>query len=104
MRVGSIAQGGQMLNSGIIDLAIGMAFIFAATAGLASVITEIVARLLGLRGAYLLLGLRELLDSKSTPVVLGHAETDFGNDRKLVTGASGPHPEPPSATGMLLGS
>src|SRR5581483_9579641 len=52
--------GTTMLNSGIIDLAIGMAFIFGATAGLASVITELVARFLGLRGAYLLAGLREL--------------------------------------------
>ena len=93
-----------MLNSGIIDLAIGMAFIFAATAGLASVITELISRFLGLRGAYLLLGLRELLDSKDTAVVLGTAETDFGNARKLVTGAPGDHPEPPSATGALLGS
>jgi hypothetical protein len=93
-----------MLNSGIIDLAIGMAFIFGATAGLASVITELVARFLGLRGTYLLLGLRELLDSKGTSVVLGNAETDFGNARKLATGAPGTHPEPPSATGVLLGS
>ena len=104
MRVGSITLGGQMLNSGIIDLAIGMAFIFGATAGLASVITELIARFLGLRGAYLLLGLRELLDSKNTAVVLGTAETDFGNARKLVTDAPGTHPEPPSATGALLGS
>src|SRR5512142_1867634 len=93
-----------MLSSGIIDLAIGMAFIFGATAGLASVITELIARFLGLRGAYLLLGLRELLDSKDTAVVLGTAEADFGNARKLVTGVPGTHPEPPSATGVLLGS
>jgi hypothetical protein len=93
-----------MLSSGIIDLAIGLAFIFGVTAALASVITEMIARFLGLRGAYLLLGLRELLDSKDTAVVLGTAETDFGNARKLVTGAPGTHPEPPSATGVLLGS
>jgi hypothetical protein len=92
-----------MLNSGIIDLAIGMAFIFGATAGLASVITELVARFLGLRGAYLLLGLRELLDSKSTSVVLGQAENDFQNARDIVT-ASGAAAEPSSATGALLGS
>lgn len=93
-----------MLSSGIIDLAIGLAFIFGVTAALASVITEMIARFLGLRGAYLLLGLRELLDSKDTAVVLGTAEADFGNARKLVTGAPGTHPEPPSATGVLLGS
>jgi hypothetical protein len=92
-----------MLNSGIIDLAIGMAFIFGATAGLSSVITELVARFLGLRGAYLLLGLRELLDSKSTSVVLGQAEDDFRNARAVVT-ATGPEASPSSATGALLGS
>ncbi len=92
-----------MLNSGIIDLAIGLAFIFGATAGLASVITELVARFLGLRGAYLLLGLRELLDSKGTSVVLGQAETDFQNARDIVT-ATGAAAEPSSATGALLGS
>ena len=56
-----------MLSSGIIDLAVGLVFIFGVTAGLSSVITEMVARFLGLRGAYLLLGLRELLDSKARP-------------------------------------
>jgi hypothetical protein len=92
-----------VLNSGIIDLAIGLAFIFGATAGLASVITELVARFLGLRGAYLLLGLRELLDSKGTPVVLGNAEADFENARSMVRGAVNVD-APPSATGVLLGS
>jgi hypothetical protein len=93
-----------MLNSGIIDLAIAMAFIFGATAGLASVVTELIARFLGLRGAYLLAGLRELLDSKDTPVVLNNAETDFQNARKLITGAAGSRREPLSATSALLGS
>jgi hypothetical protein len=92
-----------MLNSGIIDLAIGMAFIFGATAGLASVITELVARFVGLRGAYLLLGLRELLDRKGTSVVLSKADTDFGNARDMVRGAAGAD-APSSATGVLLGS
>jgi hypothetical protein len=92
-----------MLNSGVIDLAVGMAFIFGATAGLASVITELVARFLGLRGAYLLLGLRELLDSKGTSVVLGNAETDFGNARNMIRGADDAA-GPSSATGVLLGS
>jgi hypothetical protein len=92
-----------MLNSGIIDLAIGMAFIFGATAGLASVITELVARFLGLRGAYLLLGLRELLDSKSTSVVLSDADTDFRNARDMVT-AAGAAATPSSATSAVLGS
>ena len=51
-----------MLGSGIINVAIGLAFIFGATAALSSVFTEMIARFLGLRGAYLLRGLRELLD------------------------------------------
>src|SRR5689334_22699798 len=51
-----------MLGSGIIDVAIGLTFVFGVTAALASVFTELVARFLGLRGAYLLGGLRELLD------------------------------------------
>jgi hypothetical protein len=51
-----------MLDSGIIDVAIGLAFVFGVTAALSSVFTELIARFLGLRGAYLLRGLRELLD------------------------------------------
>jgi len=94
-----------MLSSGIIDLAIGMAFIFGATAGLASVLTELVARFLGLRGAYLLAGLRELLDSTDTPVVLRNASDDFDRARALVTGTAGDaSPMPSSATGAVLGS
>src|SRR2546429_7265936 len=51
-----------MLGSGIIDIAIGLVFVFGVTAALSSVFTELIARFLGLRGAYLLSGLRELLD------------------------------------------
>ena len=51
-----------MLGSGIIDVAIGLAFVFGVTAALSSVFTELIARFLGLRGAFLLSGLRELLD------------------------------------------
>src|SRR6201994_4678104 len=79
-----MSQGGIVLSSGIIDLAIGLVFIFGATAALASVIPELIARFLGLRGAYLLLGLRELLDSSTTPVVLGQAENDFAKMRDIV--------------------
>jgi hypothetical protein len=94
-----------MLSSGIIDLAIGMAFIFGAAAGLASVLTEVVARFLGLRGAYLLAGLRELLDSADTQVVLRNAAGDFDKARAFVTGTAGDTPPlPSSATGAVLGS
>src|SRR5689334_7707234 len=78
-----------MLSSGIIDLAIGLAFIFGATAALASVITEMIARFLGLRGAYLLAGLRELLDSSETPVVLTQAKEDFVTLKGIVAPPAG---------------
>ncbi len=52
-----------MPSSGIIDLVIGLTFVFGVTAALASAVTELISRWLGLRGAYLLTGLRELVDS-----------------------------------------
>ena len=73
-----------MLSSGIIDLSVGIIFVFGVTAAIASVATELVARLFGLRGAYLLLGLRELLDSQDTTVSLGDAEGDFEKARTLI--------------------
>jgi hypothetical protein len=91
-----------MLNSGIIDLAIGLAFIFGATAALASVITEMIARFLGLRGAYLLAGLRELVDSAGKSVLLDNAAADVQNARNIATGAAGAHAtgeHAPDATG-----
>lgn len=47
--------------SNVLDTAIGLFFVFALTAGLASVVTELIARFTGLRAAYLLQGLRELV-------------------------------------------
>src|SRR6476619_1449528 len=67
-------RGDRMLGSGIINVAIGLAFIFGATAALGSVFTEMIARFLGLRGAYLLRGLRELLDSDAMETDLAKAE------------------------------
>jgi hypothetical protein len=75
-----------MLGSGIINVAIGLAFIFGATAALSSVFTEAIARFLGLRGAYLLLGLRELLDSDKMEVDLTKAEDDYKAWQKIMTG------------------
>ena len=66
-----------MWSSGIIDLAIGLAFVFGVTAALASMITELVSRFLGLRGAYLLAGLRELLDSGRVETDLTKAKNDY---------------------------
>lgn len=66
-----------MPSSGIIDLAIGLIFVFGVTAALASVVTELISRLVGLRGAYLLSGLRELVDSGGTPTYLHNAGEDY---------------------------
>ncbi len=52
-------------SSRVIDVALGMALVFGVTAALSSVITEVIARFLGLRGSYLLRGLRELVDGNA---------------------------------------
>ena len=118
-----------MLGSGILNVAIGLTFIFGVTAALSSVFTELIARFLGLRAAYLLRGLRELLDSGEMTVELTKAEGDYNAWQKIMTGTpppAGPEPEAgkpqpakaaagdgltaealakiPSATGALLGS
>jgi hypothetical protein len=101
-----------MTSSGIIDLAIGIVFVFGTTAALASVVTEMIARLLGLRGTYLLTGLRELLDNDQVITDLSEAQTDYQTLRDIMR--SGPTAAPagspsassrmPSATGALLGT
>jgi hypothetical protein len=92
-----------MLSSGIIDLAIGLAFIFGVTAALASVATELISRFLGLRGAYLLGGLRELLDSEQVGTDLTRAKKDYDAWKNIVTGTA-TEEKPQSATGAVLGS
>jgi len=80
-----------------------MVFVFGVTAALASVFTEAAARLVGLRGAYLLTGLRELVDSgvdKSTD--LTDIEGSYRSMQDLMRGSPPPSPLP-SATGALLG-
>ena len=99
-----------MPSSGIIDLVIGLIFVFGVAAALASVATELIARLIGLRGAYLLSGLRELVDGGEASTDLGQAEQDYKNmqgiiGRGMETPAE-PSPAPaetPLATGALLG-
>jgi hypothetical protein len=103
-------------SSAIIDLAIGLIFVFGVTAALASVVTELIARLFGLRGAYLLYGLRELLDGGGTTTDLGDAVADYKAMTEWVSrGGAAPSPEAPpgaaqppephpSATGAVLGS
>ena len=96
-------EGMAVPSSGLIDLAIGMVFVFGVTAALASVFTEAAARLVGLRGAYLLTGLRELVDSgveKSTD--LTDIKRDYQGMQDLMRGSQPPSPLP-SATGALLG-
>ena len=73
-----------MPSSGIIDLAIGLAFVFGVTAALSSVVTELIARYLGLRGAYLLRGLRELLDGPGATTVLSEAQEDYKTTKNLM--------------------
>ena len=82
-----------MLSSPVIDLAIGMTFVFAVTAALASLLTELIARFLGLRGAYLLSGLRELVDGGDTPTALTDVQKDYHDLQTLIKNG------PPSAAG-----
>ena len=95
-----------MPSSGIIDLAIGLIFVFGVTAALASVFTEVVSRFIGLRGAYLLTGLRELVDGHGVSTDLGKAQDDYQAMRDLVkNGPAALAGKPvPSVTGALLGS
>ena len=74
-----------MLSSPVIDLAIGLTFVFGVTAALASLVTEMVARLMGLRGAYLLSGLRELVDSGLSSTDLTKVTADYKAMQGLIT-------------------
>jgi hypothetical protein len=51
------------MDSLVVQTAIGMVFVFATFAAVVSVVTELIARFIGLRGEYLLRGLSTLLDS-----------------------------------------
>lgn len=81
-----------MLSSPIIDLAIGLTFVFGVTAALASLLTEFIARFLGLRGAYLLSGLRELVDDAKSSTNLTYVVQDYQAMRKMMM------PDSPPAT------
>jgi len=97
MRRGGLA----VPSSGIIDLVIGLTFVFGVTAALSSAVTELIARLLGLRGAYLLTGLRELVDGGNVSTELGQARTAYQHMQDIVRGK--PPAQQPSATAALLG-
>src|SRR5690348_8914966 len=73
-------------SSGIIDLAVGLTFVFGVTAALSSVVTELIARFLGLRAAYLLIGLRELVDPGNVSTDLRDAEGDYHTMHDMIRG------------------
>jgi hypothetical protein len=54
------------MDSLVLQTAIGLVFVFAVFAALVSVLTELIARFIGLRGEYLLRGIRSLVDGPST--------------------------------------
>jgi hypothetical protein len=88
-----------MLSSPIIDLAIGLTFVFGVTAAFASLATELIARLIGLRGAYLLSGFRELVDGGNSSTVLVDMAADYSAMRELMQGGStSSEPPPPAQT------
>jgi hypothetical protein len=92
-----------VLSSAIIDLVIGLVFVFAVTAALSSAATELISRFLGLRSAYLLAGLRELVDSGKLTTDLGQAGQAYQDWQKKVRGDPDAPPQMPSATSALLG-
>jgi hypothetical protein len=83
-----------MPSSGTLDLAIGLVFVFGATAALSSAVTELIARFLGLRGAYLLSGLSELVDSGNQVLDLTRVKTDYTDMRAMIQNRMQP-PEAP---------
>jgi hypothetical protein len=84
-------------SSGIIDLAIGLAFVFGVTSALASVVTELIARLIGLRAAYLLSGLRELIGEGGVNTDLMDATLDYQAMRNLIRSSASPGAAPAPA-------
>ena len=87
-----------MLSSGTVDLAIGLVFVFGVTAALSSAVTELIARFVGLRGAYLLSGLHELVDSGNQILDLTRVKTDYADMRAMIQTRM-QTPEAPSTNG-----
>jgi hypothetical protein len=90
-----------MLGSGTVDLAIGLVFVFGVTAALSSAVTELIARFLGLRGAYLLSGLSELVDSGNQILDLTQVKTDYTDMRAMIQ-ARMQTPQAPSTDGARV--
>lgn len=79
-----------------------MVFVFGVTAAVASFATEAVTRFLGLRGRYLLIGIRELVDNGQVTTDLSKAGSDYKNMQQVLRGktpaASATHTPAPAAT------
>jgi hypothetical protein len=91
-----------MLSSPIIDLALGLTFVFGVTAALASLLTELIARFVGLRGAYLLSGLRELVDDGVSSTNLTDVTADYGAMHDLMRSGQ-PHQDLPDIQPPVAG-
>ena len=83
------------MDSLVLQTLIGLVFVFAAFAALVSIITEIIAHSIGLRGEYLLRGMRTLVDGG------GRFELPWrdmvGQERKVA-----PAPDPDSKVSEVL--
>ncbi|HKR49058.1 MAG TPA: hypothetical protein VJT72_05645 [Pseudonocardiaceae bacterium] len=73
----------------ILETVIGLLFIFAAFAVLVSLLTESIARFIGLRGEYLLRGVRTLVDGQ------GHFRLSLGDLVARTVGGPAPKPGEP---------
>src|SRR4051794_40343458 len=80
---GDPVESGTTLDSLILTVAIGLVFTFAVLAAVTSIVTEGVARFLGLRGEYLLRGLRTMLDGDGDFAL-------FGSKKKVPEGSPDP--------------
>lgn len=77
------------MDSLVLQTVIGLVFIFAIFAVLVSLVTESIARFIGLRGEYLLRGIRTLVDGQS------HFRLSVGDLLARTTGGPAPKPGEP---------
>jgi hypothetical protein len=73
----------------VLETVIGLVFIFATFAVLVSLLTELIARFVGLRGEYLLRGIRTLVDGE------GHFRLSLGDLFARTAGRPAPRPGEP---------
>ena len=104
-RVTVMPKGGWAVPTlGVIDLVIGLTFAFGITAAVSSAVTELVARSIGLRGAYLLGGLSELLDGGEQNTILADVQAAYRDTQNTMRTTPPPAAKMQSATAALLGS